>query len=243
MICYIAWEKNMIIEAGNWYKTKEGKNAFVGFIMPRDIYPVIGYIDNYKSPSSWSLDGEYVKHDIDCIYNLIELIGPELPQKPLILQEGNWYKTRDGEKVFIYIIDNNTNFILVCYGFFKGEKLIHSWNQYGNYFNHDYVSGECGYDLIEEIITESVQQKEYHTFESAPKEHYSEFLAYCTAIDNCPGRTYWGICTFMESENKFIMNDSYYDLEGDEITTHCKIGFPQRKLTHWAKLPSVPKKG
>lgn len=141
----------MKIEAGNWYRTRCGEYAFVGAIFQsedRDSYPVVGYIKSKEETQNWKIGGEYISYSRKDDNDLIELIGHELPKKPLILQEGYWYKTRDGKKAFSgYLIPENVAAEFRICGYIEGAFGFHTWKLNGGYSKY----GCSDNDLIEII--------------------------------------------------------------------------------------------
>lgn len=68
----------MKIEAGKYYKNREGKKIYVAGICPWDrIRPVIGWTESVEIFISWKLDGHWAMSDTQHRYDLVsEWVDP-----------------------------------------------------------------------------------------------------------------------------------------------------------------------
>lgn len=83
----------MKLEAGRWYRTRDGRKAFVGFNHSvRKSSQWVGYIDGQESLYSWSYSGLYCS-DIGSDFDLVaEWAKPKLrPWKFGEVPSGAWY--------------------------------------------------------------------------------------------------------------------------------------------------------
>ena len=106
----------MKLEAGKWYKTKGGENAFVAFVHPNnETERWVGYIEGDRTVFTWKDGGKYFR-DQSCDYDLVAA-WTEPKIRPFRMEEvplGAWL-TMEG-KIGRYLITGAKEVDLVVAG-------------------------------------------------------------------------------------------------------------------------------
>lgn len=150
----------MIIEAGNWYRTKNGLDAFVGFLLPKisGDHNVVGYINNSYKTERWNEEGSlYNSNYYHNKYDLIELLGKEYQPPELIIKENNYYVTCDNNVAYIIKILDKDKFktqlneqIIGLIRYKSGRLSYKSWQYNGKTENFSEEPNDLLYCLGEE---------------------------------------------------------------------------------------------
>jgi hypothetical protein len=114
---YVTWDereeyrikpKELKIEAGKFYKTRDGHKAKIYEVYDGDIHGAI-FKDDCWVPLYWQIKGNhFMRGEYDLISEWVETHQEEKASVELKIEVGKYYKNRNGCKVKIYeIYDNN----------------------------------------------------------------------------------------------------------------------------------------